>query len=63
MKRICDVCGCEADEHWMMRYNTGRTVKWFCWECWKQSQYEAAKSEMQRQKKLISIHDSKRRNK
>lgn len=41
MKRTCDVCGLEAEEYWMIAYNTGRGMKWFCWECWKKSQREA----------------------
>ena len=63
MKRKCDICGCEADEHWMESYNTGRKVIWLCWGCYKNSHYEAMKSEMQRQKKLHQLHTSKKRNK
>lgn len=63
MKRICDACGMEADEHWMFPYNTGRKVVWFCWDCYKNSQYEANKSDLARQKKLYKIHSSKKRNK
>ena len=63
MKRHCDICGIEADEHWMMSYNTGRRVMWFCWDCYKQSQYEANKSDRERQKKLFRIHNSKKRHK
>ena len=61
MKRTCDICGLEADEHWMQSYNTGRKVVWLCWECWKNSQYEANKSDHARQKKLYQIHKSKKR--
>ena len=61
MKRHCDICGIEADEHWMMSYNTGRRVMWFCWDCWKKSQYEANKSDLSRQKKLYQIAKSKQR--
>lgn len=63
MKRTCDICGCEADEHWMQSFNTGRRVMWLCWSCYKQSQYEATKSDMARQKKLYQINNSKKRNK
>ena len=63
MKRICDICGCEADEHWMESYNTGRKTVWLCWDCYKNSQYEAAKSDLARQKKLYQMHNSKKRNK
>lgn len=61
MKRKCDICGCEADDHWMQPYNTGRRVMWLCWDCFKQSQYEATKSDMVRQKKLYQIAKSKQR--
>ena len=63
MKRHCDFCGIEADEHWMESYNTGRRTVWLCWECYKNSQYEANKSDLTRQKKLYKIHNSKKRNK
>ena len=62
-KRICDGCGCEADEYWMMSYNPGTGLKWFCWDCYKQSQYEVAKSEMSRRTKLAKMNESKKRNK
>ena len=63
MKHICDICGCEADEHWMESYNTGRKTVWLCWDCYKQSQYEANKSDLSRQKKLYKIHQGKKKNK
>lgn len=63
MKRQCDICGLEADEYWMHPYNTGRKVMWLCWDCFKQSQYEANKSDHERQKKLYRIHNSKKRQK
>lgn len=62
MKRKCDICGCTADEHWMHSYNPGSRLMWLCWDCFKQSQYEANKSDKFRQKKLYKIHDSKKRN-
>lgn len=62
MKRTCDICGLEADEHWMFSYNTGRKLVWLCWECFKNSQYEANKSDLARQKKLYQIHKFKKRN-
>jgi ribosome-binding protein aMBF1 (putative translation factor) len=61
MKRNCDICGIEADEHWMHSYNTGRKVMWLCWDCFKKSQYEANKSDLSRQKKLYQIAKSKQR--
>lgn len=61
MKRRCDICGCEADDHWMQSYNTGRRVMWLCWSCYKNSQYEATKSDLSRQKKLYQIAKSKQR--
>lgn len=63
MKRKCDICGLEADEHWMQSFNTGRKVMWFCWDCYKQSQYEVAKSEISRRTKLAKMNESKKRNK
>ena len=63
MKRICDICGIEADEYWMFAYNTGRGVKWLCWDCYKNSQREATLSDLTRQKKLYKIHQGKKRNK
>ena len=60
-KRICDGCGCEADEYWMMSYNPGTGLKWFCWDCYKQSQYEANKSDQTRLKRLYQIAKSKQR--
>lgn len=61
MKRTCDICGIESDEHWMQSYNTGRRVMWLCWDCFKKSQYEANKSDLSRQKKLYQIAKSKQR--
>ena len=61
MKRICDICGYESDDHWMMSYNTGRRTMWLCWDCFKQSQYEANKSDLARQKKLYQIHQAHKR--
>ena len=61
MKRTCDICGLEADEHWMQSYNTGRKVVWLCWDCWKNSQYEAAKSERHRSKRLGKINEERKR--
>ena len=61
MKRKCDICGAEQNEWSMQSYNTGRKVVWLCWECWKNSQYEANKSDLSRQKKLYQIHKSKKR--
>ena len=63
MKRYCDICGCESDEHWMFPYNTGRKVMWLCWECWKNAQYEANKSDHHRHQRLYKIQESKKRHK
>ena len=62
MKRKCDICGCEADEYWMHSYYTGRKMMWLCWDCYKQSQYEVAKSEISRRTKLAKMNESKKRN-
>ena len=63
MKRRCDICGCEADDHWMQSFNTGRRTLWLCWECYQQSQREATQSDKFRQRKLYKISDSKKRSK
>lgn len=63
MKRNCDICGIEADEYWMHPYNTGRKTIWLCWSCFKNSQREATKSDVFRQKKLYKMHEGKKRNK
>lgn len=61
MKRQCDICGTEADEHRMESYNIGAKTVWLCWGCYKQSQYEANKSDHARQKKLYQIHQAHKR--
>ena len=63
MKRKCDICGIETDEHWMQSFNTGRKVMWLCWDCYKNSQREATLSDIYRQKKLYKMHEGKKRNK
>ena len=47
----------------MIAYNTGRGMKWFCWDCWKNSQREANLSDRHRQQKLFKIKLSKSRHK
>lgn len=61
MKRICDICGCESDEHWMHTYNTGRRVMWLCWTCYKNSQYQAKKSDLHRHQRLYKMQEAKKR--
>lgn len=63
MRRQCDVCGKEENEQLMQSINTGRKTEWWCWECWLNSQHEAAASEMARQQRLHRISESKIRNK
>lgn len=63
MKRHCDICGIECDEYWMMQFNTGKRTMYLCWDCFKQSQYEANMSNGYRQKKLYQIQQSKKRKK
>lgn len=63
MIRKCDICGLEAEEHWMFSYNPGSKRIWLCWECWKTSQYEANKSDQHRQQRLYKINQSKKRHK
>jgi len=61
MKRQCEICGLEAEEYWMFSYNAGKRKMWLCWDCYKQSQYEAAKSEINRQQKRYMIAKEKNR--
>lgn len=63
MKRKCKMCGGLFNEFDMMSYFTGRRTVWLCWECYKNSQYEANKSDHERQKKLYMIHKPKKRHK
>ena len=60
MKRHCDICGIECDEYWMQTFNTGKRTMYLCWDCFKQSQYEANMSNGYRQKKLYQIQQSKK---
>ena len=52
MKQTCERCGEIFDEVWMMNYNTGRRTHWFCWECWKAGQGEAAVIEIKRKRNI-----------
>lgn len=61
MRRTCDICGCESDEHWMESYNIGTKTVWLCWDCYKNSQYEVAKSEIHRRTKLTKINEERKR--
>jgi hypothetical protein len=38
-------------------------MMWLCWDCFKNSQREATKSDVFRQKKLYKMHEGKKRNK
>lgn len=60
MKRACDICGKEENEQLMQSINTGRKTEWWCWECYLNSQREAAASEMFRQKHRHKLNESKR---
>lgn len=62
MKRISDICGGEADEYWMFPFDPGTRRMWLCWDCYKNSQYEAAKSDLARQKKLYQMSQANKRN-
>lgn len=58
-KKVCDNCGCETDEHTMMPYNIGHKTEWWCWSCYKKSQYEVGKSEITRYAKRFKIAQEK----
>ena len=45
----------------MEHYFTGIKTEWWCWDCWKKSQYEAAKSEIHRSKRLGKINEERKR--
>ena len=47
MKHECYICGEEHNEIDMMPVNYGR-VRWLCWACWKNGQYQVAKNEIRR---------------
>ena len=51
MIQVCEGCGKIQEEVWMMSYNTGRKTHWFCWECWKSGQGDAASIEIERKRK------------
>ena len=61
MKRKCELCGGLFSEFDMMSYNTGRRTAWVCWDCYKKSQYEAAKIEIHRSKRLGKINEERKR--
>lgn len=61
MKRKCDICGTEQNEWIMEPIFTGRKTEWWCWDCWKKSQYEAVKSEIHRRKTLGKINENRKR--
>lgn len=63
MRRICDICGCEADEYWMHSYYTGRRTLWLCWECYQESQRQATLSDLYRGSRLYKIWQSNKRQK
>ena len=61
MIRKCDICGKEENERMMQSISYGRKTEWWCWECWKKSQYEVTKSEIHRRTKLARINEERKR--
>lgn len=59
MKRICEICGEEHEEAWMMSYYSGVSRHWLCWPCWKQSQGEAAGCEVRRKRRFAKEANKK----
>lgn len=60
--RICDRCGEEFDEVFMERFSPSPLhPKYLCWDCYKKSQYEVAKSEIHRRTKLAKINEERKR--
>lgn len=62
MMRKCNVCGKEVNENLMEQIGYGRNKEYWCWECYLNSQREAAASDMYRQKRLHKMRNSKKRN-
>ena len=60
MTQKCSVCGREDNEQLMESFFTGRKTEWYCWDCWKKSQYEAVKSEIHRRKTLGKINENRK---
>ena len=61
MTQRCRVCGRECNEKLMEHYFTGIKTEWWCWDCWKRSQYEVTKSEIHRRTKLARINEERKR--
>ena len=57
MIRKCDICGKEVDQNSMQNIGYGRNTEWWCWECYLNSQREAAASDMYRRHKLHKISE------
>lgn len=51
MKRACDICGQEAEQYWMDKYNTGRTTVWVCPACKRKGVREVNLSEVMNKKR------------
>ena len=47
----------------MESYNIGAKTVWLCWECYKNSQYQAKKSDLHRHQRLYKMQEAKKRNK
>lgn len=56
----CSNCGTKYDEYWMVKLNPGTGVQYLCWDCYKQGQREASLSDIQRQRKLYRLAESKK---
>ena len=61
MKRVCEVCGSEQDERWMMSYNSGRKTHWLCWDCFKMAQREMHSEELGRKKRIERAMNSRKK--
>ena len=61
MKRNCDICGKECEERDMEKISPSPAhPKWLCWTCFKNSQYQAKKSDLHRHQRLYMIAKSKK---
>lgn len=63
MRVICAICKKEVDLSDTQDINSGSRTEHWCWECYLNSQREAAASDMYRRKRLEKMNNSKKRNK
>lgn len=60
MTHKCKLCGKEAPESAMKSISYGRKTEWWCWECYKVSQQEAATSDIYRRSRFEKMKAGKK---